>query len=124
MRNNKYRFIVVFFAKNFKIMLTFEINDAQLEHCILEKAHAIGKSAQELLKEILTKAIQEEVALEKLPFDEPKLDYRNHSSIYNPELSEEEILLADDASVTPFAHVSDTVEFANQLRKTAWQRKS
>lgn len=114
---------MVIFAENFKIMLTFEINDAQLEHRILEKAHAIGKSAQELLEDILTKAIQEEVALEKLPFDVPKLDYRNHSSIYNPELSEEEILLADDASVTPFAHVTDTVEFANQLRKTAWQRK-
>ena len=104
-------------------MLTFEINDAQLEHRILEKARAIGKSAQELLKELLTKAIQEDIALDKLPFEVPKLDYRNHSSIYNPEISEEESLLADDASVMPFAHVTDTVEFANQLRKTAWQRK-
>jgi hypothetical protein len=105
-------------------MLTFEINDAQLEHRILEKARAIGKSTQELLKELLTKAIQEDIALEKLPFEVPKLDYRNHSSIYNPEISEEESLLADNASVMPFAHVSDTVEFANQLRKTAWKRKS
>ena len=104
-------------------MLTFEINDAQLEHLILEKARAIGKSTQELLKDLLTKAIQEDIALDKLPFEVPKLDYRNHSSIYNPELSEEESLLADDASIMPFAHVSDTVEYANQLRKTAWQRK-
>ncbi|MDZ7896761.1 MAG: hypothetical protein U5N85_01850 [Arcicella sp.] len=106
-------------------MLTFEINDAQLEHRILEKARAIGKSTQELLKEILSNAIQEDITLEKLPFEVPKLDYRNHSSIYNPELSEEEeeYLLTQDASVMPFAHVSDTVEFANQLRKTAWQRK-
>ena len=104
-------------------MLTFEIDDAQLERRILEKAQAIGKSAQELLKDILTKAIQEEVTLETLPFEVPKLDYRKHSSIYNPELSEEESLLADDASVMPFAHVSDTVEFANQLRKIAWRRR-
>lgn len=115
---------MIIFAENFKIILTFEINDAQLEHRILEKAHAIGKAAQELLKDILIKAIQEEAALEKLPFDVPKLDYRNHSSMYSPELSEEEILLADDAAVTLFAHVSDTVEFVNQLRKTAWKRKS
>ena len=104
-------------------MLTFEINDAQLEHRILEKARIIGKSTQELLKDLLTKAIQEDITLDKLPFEVPKLDYRNHSSIYNPEISEEESLLADDTSVVPFAHVSDTVEFANQLRKTAWQRK-
>lgn len=38
-------------------MLTFEINDAQLEHRILEKARAIGKSTQELLKDLLTEAI-------------------------------------------------------------------
>lgn len=104
-------------------MLILEINDARLEQKIVEKARKIGKSVQEMLKDIVVEKIQEEVSLETLPFEVPKLDYRNHSSIYNPELTEEESLLADDASVTPFAHVSDTVEFAKQLRKTAWRRK-
>lgn len=105
-------------------MLILEINDASLEQKIVEKARKIGKSVQEMLKDIVVEKIQEEVSLETLPFEVPKLDYRNHSSIYNPELTEEESLLADDASVTPFAHVSDTVEFAKQLRKQAWKRKS
>ena len=104
-------------------MLTFEINDAQLEQRILEKAKTIGKTAQEFLKDLLSKEVQEDVVFDELPFEVPKLDYRLHSSVYNPELLEEEIQFANNESVRPFAHVSDTVEFAKQLRKTAWQRK-
>lgn len=100
-------------------MLTFEINDAQLEHRILEKARAIGKSTQELLKELLTKAIQEDIALEKLPFEVPKLDYRQYIKIINEPLGDEVI---DDVPI--FQNGIETVEFANQLRKTAWKRKS
>lgn len=110
---------MVIFAENFKIMLTVEINDAQLEHRILEKAHAIGKSVQELLKDILTKAIQEEAALEKLPFDVPKLDYRQYIKIIDEPLGDDVI---DDAAI--FQNGIDTVEFAKQLRTQAWKRKS
>lgn len=100
-------------------MLTFEINDAQLEHRILEKARAIGKSTQELLKDLLTKAIQEDIALDRLPFEVPKLDYRQYIKIIDEPLGDDVI---DDAPI--FQNGIDTVEFANQLRKTAWKRNS
>ena len=67
-------------------MLTLEINDARLEQKILEKARAIGKSVQELVQDIVAEKMQADETPETLPFHVPKLDYRNHSSIYNPEL--------------------------------------
>ena len=79
-------------------MLTLEINDARLEQKILEKARAIGKSVQELLKDFVEEKIQEEEKPDKLPFDVPKLDYRKYAHIYEPELTEEELHLADDPS--------------------------
>ena len=100
-------------------MLTFEINNAQLEHRILEKARAIGKSTQELLKELLTKAIQEDIALDKLPFEVHKLDYRQYIKIIDEPLGDEVI---DDAPI--FQDGIETVEFAKQLREQAWKRKS
>ena len=99
-------------------MLTFEINDAQLEHRILEKARAIGKSTQELLKELLTKAIQEDIMLDKLPFEVPKLDYRQYIKIIDEPLGDDVI---DDVPI--FQNGIETVEFAKQLREQAWKRK-
>ena len=100
-------------------MLTFEINDAQLEHQILEKARAIGKSTQELLKQLLTKAIQEDIMLDKLPFEVPKLDYRQYIKIIDEPLGDDVI---DDVPI--FQNGIETVEFAKQLREQAWKRKS
>ena len=100
-------------------MLTFEINDAQLEHRILEKARAIGKSTQELLKELLTKAIQEDIMLDKLSFEVPKLDYRQYIKIIDEPLGDDVI---DDVPI--FQNGIETVEFAKQLREQAWKRKS
>ncbi len=100
-------------------MLTFEINDAQLEHRVLEKARAIGKSTQEFLKDLLTKAIQEDIVLDELPFEVPKLDYRQYIKIIDEPLDDDAI---DDTPI--FQNGIDTVVFANQLRKTAWKRKS
>jgi len=104
-------------------MLTLEINDARLEQKILEKARAIGKSVQELVKDIVLEKIEADENLETLPFDVPTLDYRKYVRIYDPELTEEELKEADDPSVKPFSHVTDTVAYARQLRKDAWQRK-
>ena len=100
-------------------MLTFEINDAQLEHRILEKARIIGKPVQELLKDLLTKAIQEDIALDKLPFEVPKLDYRQYIKIIDEPLGDNVI---DDAPI--FQNGIDTITFAKQLREQAWKRKS
>ena len=101
-------------------MLTFEINDAQLEQRILEKAKTIGKTAQEFLKDLLTKEIQKEVILDKLPFEVTKLDYRKYIKIIDEPLAND-----DDIDDTPiFQNGIDTVTFAKQLREQAWKRKS
>ena len=101
-------------------MLTFEINDAQLEQRILEKAKTIGKTAQEFLKDLLSKEVQEEVVLDELPFEVPKLDYRLHSRIIDEPIDNENDI--DDAPI--FQNGIDTIEFAKQLRKQAWRRES
>jgi hypothetical protein len=101
-------------------MLILEINDARLEQKILEKARSIGKTVQELLKDFVVEKIQEEEIEEKIPFEIPKLDYRNYISIidYNIE-NEDEI---NDKPV--FQNGIDTIEFAKQLREKGWKRKS
>ena len=104
-------------------MLTLEINDARLEQKILEKARSIGKSVQELLKDIEAEKIQADDTSETLPFDVPKLDYRKYVRIYDPQQTEEEINESNEPSVNPFSHVTDTVTYARQLRKDAWERK-
>lgn len=100
-------------------MLILEINDASLEQKIVEKARKVGKSVQEMLKDIVVEKIQEEVSLETLPFKVPKLDYRQYIKIIDEPLGDEAI---DDAPI--FKNDIDTVEFAKQLRKQAWKRKS
>ena len=105
-------------------MLTLEINDPRLEQKILEKARAIGKSVQELVEDIVAEKMQADETPETLPFDVPKLDYRKYVHVYDPQLTEEELLAADDDTVLPFSHVTDTVEYARTLRKNTWTRKS
>ena len=116
-------FFLLSLLQNYFKMLTLETNDARLEQKISEKARAIGKSVQELLKDFVVEKFQEEEKLETLPFDVPKLDYRKYIKIIdNHELTDEDLLHSDDSNVSPFAHVTDTVEYARQLRKTAWER--
>ncbi|MBB3842410.1 putative nucleotidyltransferase [Runella defluvii] len=102
-------------------MLTIEIEDAQLEQRIAKKAKAIGKSVQEFIKELVAENVTES---DELGFEIPRLDVRQHARIYKPELTEEEeIELAKNPDVRPFSHVTDTVEFARQLRQNTWKRK-
>ena len=102
-------------------MLTVEINDAHLEQKILEKARSIGKTVQELLKDFVVEKIQEEEKKEeKLPFDIPKLDYRNYISIIDYDIEDEDKI--DDKPI--FQNGIETVEFAKQLRQEGWKRKS
>ena len=101
-------------------MLTLEINDAQLEQKILEKARSIGKSVEELMKDFVVEKIQEEEKEEQLPFDVPKLDYRKYISIIDYGNEDEDEI--DDKPI--FQNGIETLEFAKQLRQNAWQRKS
>ena len=103
-------------------MLTIQIIDAQLEQRILEKARAFGKTAQEFLAEFLAKELKEET-VEKLPFEIPHLDWREHSHIYAPNLTDEELTLIEESPVVPFSHVEDTIAFAKQLRNNSWNKK-
>ena len=99
-------------------MLTLEINDARLEQKILEKARSIGKSVQELMKDIVAEKIQADDTSETLPFDVPKLDYRKYVRIIDEPVDDS----IDDLPV--FLNGIDTVEFARQLRESAWKRNS
>jgi uncharacterized protein YjbK len=101
-------------------MLTLEINDARLEQKILEKARSIGKTVQELLNDFVVEKIQEEEKEEKLPFDVPKLDYRNYIKIIDYEIENEDEI--DDKPI--FQNGIQTAEFARQLRQEGWKRKS
>lgn len=100
-------------------MLTLEINDAWLEQKIVEKARTIGKSVQDLLKDLVVEKIQEEESAKTLPFDVPKLDYRKYIKIIDNEINDN---IIDDEPL--FQNEIETVEFAKQLRQEAWQRKS
>jgi negative regulator of replication initiation len=97
-------------------MITLEINDAQLEQKIIEKAKAIGKTAQDFLRNIVEEKVEE--STEKLPFEVPKLDYRKFSKIYEPEYVDENI-----EQVKLFSQVKNTKEFAKKLRNNSWERK-
>lgn len=95
-------------------MLTLEINDARLEQKILEKARSIGKSAQEMLKDLVVEKMQEGEIINELPFEIPKLDYRKKLKkidygINDKELNKETVLL--------FSEIGDTAEYAHNLRQ-------
>jgi hypothetical protein len=95
-------------------MLTIQIEDAQLERLIIEKAKSIGQTAQEFLKDL---AVKETKTIDKLPFEIPRLDYRNHITIIDYELTEEEELLATDDSVPLFAHITDSAKYVHDMRR-------
>jgi hypothetical protein len=80
----------------------------------LEKARSIGKTVQELLNDFVVEKIQEEEKEEKLPFDVPKLDYRNYIKIIDYEIENEAISKEN----TPlFSHVEDSAEYVHNLRR-------
>ena len=99
-------------------MLTLEIDDARLEQMILEKARTVvGKSVQDLVKEIISEKIEKDENRETLPFDVPKLDYRKYVRIIDEPVDD----TIDDTPVVQ--NGIETIEFAKQLRKDAWRRK-
>lgn len=103
-------------------MLTIQITDTDLEQRIVERAKAIGKSVQQLAQELLSNQLID--SDEELGFEVPRLDVRQHARTYTPEISaEEEAELAKNPDVKLFAHVTDTVAFAKQLRNNSWKRK-
>ena len=98
-------------------MLTLEINDANLEEKIIEKARSFGKTAQQFLKDLVVDEVAE---TEELGFEIPHLDYRKHIKIIDYVIENEESI--DDTPL--FQNGMDSIVFAKKLRKEAWQRKS
>lgn len=94
-------------------MLTIQVNDARLEQQLIEQAQAKGKTAEQLATSILAEALNQ---LAPLPFSFPRLDPTQHSRPLQFDVDSE----TDNAPV--FEHVTDTVEFANELRQNAWKR--
>ena len=95
-------------------MLTLEINDANLEEKIIEKARSFGKTAQQFLKDLVIDEISE---TEELDFEIPHLDYRKHIKIIDYVLTEEELAIANNPDVKPFSHIKDSAKYVHDLRR-------
>lgn len=103
-------------------MLTIEIDNDNLTEKVIERAASSGKSVKDFLQDIISEFVEEK-AEAVLPFDIPKLDYRKYVRKYDPEMTANELEIADDPSVKPFSTVTDTVEYARKLRKESWAIK-
>ena len=98
-------------------MLTLEISNQLLEQRLLEKARNLGKTAQQIVEEMLADSLlKNKEIITKYPY----LDPEHHKSILRFEIEESEI--TNDKPL--FDHVTDTQTFAKELRKKAWQRNS
>ncbi len=95
-------------------MLTIQIEDAQLEQLIIEKARSIGQTAQEFLRDL---AVRETKKKDKLPFEIPRLDYRDHITIIDYDIDDEEELLTKDTSMPLFSHITDSAKYVHDMRR-------
>ena len=106
----------LYLLENQKAMLTLEIDDANLEQKIIEKARSFGKTAQQFLKDLVIDKISE---TEELGFEIPHLDYRKHIKIIDYVLTEEEELaIASNPDVKPFSHIKDSAKYVHDLRNS------
>lgn len=94
-------------------MLTIRVSDTRLEARLIERAQAMGKSAEQLIQELLAEAL-EPIEVTTLSFE--KLDPNLHSQRLEFDVEPG----TDDAPA--FRHITDTVEYANTLRQNAWKR--
>ncbi|MFD1628495.1 hypothetical protein [Pseudopedobacter beijingensis] len=95
-------------------MLTVNINDSHLEKRIAEKARLIGKSTQELVKDLLADALL--AGNEGLDYQ--KLNPKEHG--YLIDTNGEEDIVAEETVL--FSHVEDTAAFVDNLRKNTWRK--
>lgn len=96
-------------------MLTININDVQLEKRIAEKARSIGKSTQEIVKELLTSALPE--TSQGLYYQ--KLNPKDHGYFIDTNVEEE---IFGNSDKTLFLHVEDSAKYTENLRKNAWRK--
>ncbi len=94
-------------------MLTIQIDDAQLEQRIIEKAKSIGQTAQEFLRDL---AVRETTKKDKLPFDVPRLDPALYAQVIDFGIDDENL---NRETVTLFAQVGDAGQYIHNLRRQA-----
>jgi hypothetical protein len=101
-------------------MLTYQVENPQLEQRILKKARSIGQTVQQFITDSLLERLEKS---NENDFQIPKMDIREHSYIYTPLISEEEQKEIDKIPGNkPFSDIDNTEEFARELRTKAWQK--
>ena len=101
-------------------MLTYQVENPQLEQRILKKAHSIGQTVQQFITDSLMERLGES---NENDFVVPRMDIREHSYIYTPSICEEEQKeMAQHPDDKPFSNIKDTEKFARELRAKSWQK--
>ncbi len=98
-------------------MITITISDKELEKRIVDDARETGISTQEFVENILSESTKH---ANRSAFASKKLDPNEYVHILNFELSEEELVLANDPSVKPFSDITDSAEYIHQLRRNIY----
>ena len=70
-------------------------------------------------KEYADLTIKKTAALNEPAFIYQKLDPAKFGRMINSELSDEELEMANDPNVKPFAHVADSAAYVRKIRKTS-----
>jgi hypothetical protein len=101
-------------------MLTYQVENPQLEQRILKKARSIGQTAQQFITDSLLERLEKS---NENDFDIPRMDIREHSYVYTPSISEEEQKeMVQYPDIKPFSDIKDTEQFARELRTKAWKK--
>lgn len=100
------------------------IENPELGRKIERRAEALGKTVEEFLQSLVENEMDEsDSSQEQLPFHVPKRDWREDAVIINYALTDEELKIAEDTSVTAFSHITDSAEYIhNQRRKRRFQQ--
>jgi hypothetical protein len=103
-----------------KNMLTYQVENPQLEQRILKKARSIGQTVQQFITDSLLERLEKS---NENDFDIPRMDIREHSYVYKPSISEEEQKeMVQYPDIKPFSDIKDTEQFARELRTKAWKK--
>lgn len=94
-------------------MLTIQVDDARLERQIEQQTRATGLGIEQLIQKLLTQSFNNPATAD---LSYTRFDPANHRNTLLFDVDP----LTDDAPA--FRHVSNSTEFADQLRQNAWKR--
>ena len=96
-------------------MITVNINDSHLEKSIIDKARLIGTTTEEIVKDLLLKALP----LAKEHFSYQKLNPKENGYIIDFEVDDDITSVKD---IPLFTQVDNTAKYTETLRKNAWRK--